>query len=170
VTITAKPVVKLEIPEGAVIGNKVCFLKRHYCWCIKNYTEEKPSIQVLYDGIISLVISRHIKYRRKHVSLVDTQQYKFLSGVASLVKMRIVKLVVEWWYCLQYMCLDFGHWVPITLWGQKLWSPAWQMLRLWCDLHLRIANLFLLWNSCVQIPSSHSRSCQLASQFLLQNG
>jgi hypothetical protein len=55
---------------------------------------------VLYDGIISLVISCHIKYRRKPVSLVDTQQYKFLSGVASSVKMKSVKLVVEWWYCL----------------------------------------------------------------------
>ena len=159
-TITAKPGVKLEIPDGAVIGNKVCFFKRHYYWCIKNYTEEKPSIQVLYDGIISLVISCHIKYRRKPVSLVDTQQYKFLSGVASSVKMKSVKLVVEWWYCL----------VVYSTWGQKLWSPAWQMLRLWCDLHLRIANLFLLRNSCVQIPSSHSRSCQLASRFLLQNG
>ena len=43
---------------------------------------------MLYDGIISLVISRHIKYRRKPVSLVDTQQYKFFSGVASSVKMK----------------------------------------------------------------------------------
>ncbi|CAD6338759.1 unnamed protein product [Miscanthus lutarioriparius] len=50
--------------------------------------EEKPSIQVLHDGITSLVISCHIKSRRKPVNLVGTQQYKLLSDIASSIKMK----------------------------------------------------------------------------------
>jgi hypothetical protein len=48
VTITAKPGVKLEIPDGTVIENKVYFLKRHTLVDLKNFAVLKQADALVF--------------------------------------------------------------------------------------------------------------------------
>jgi hypothetical protein len=43
---------------------------------------------VLHDGIVSLVMSCHVKSRRKPVNVVGTQQCKLLSDIPIKMKKR----------------------------------------------------------------------------------